>query len=68
MAGGVLGPKAEIRLTGRRRHRAGLFGRLVLQVEEASYLVKVADGPPLGEHWRRWRDAKTEDLEQTDVV
>ena len=45
--------------TGNTRHRLGLFGRLILQVQERSYRL---DGPGSGEYYLVWRDAKVTDL------
>lgn len=44
-------------LTGKTRHRLGLFGRLVLQVEERRYRF---DGS--GNYYLAWRDAKASDV------
>lgn len=52
-------------LTGRHRHRAGWFGRLILQVEYATMEPhpgtegRGTDWKPTG---REWRDATVEDL------
>lgn len=45
--------------TGAIRFRSGLFGRLVLQVEE-TYMHTGDDSP--GQHHEHWRDAKATDL------
>lgn len=58
-------------LTGRRRHRTGLRGRLVLQVEVTKYRPTVVDDmgsePPWsGSPYDFWRDARAEDVTTLD--
>lgn len=57
------------RLTGRRRCRAGWFGRLILQVEEERPTGHAAYGET---HWTgsraSWRDAKVGDLTDDDAL
>lgn len=55
-------------LTGARRYRNGMFGGLILQVEERATfegepMAPYGDLPPAhGKSGLRWRDAVTEDL------
>lgn len=50
-------------LTGRRRHRVGWGGRLVLQVEELSRTgTAEANGPHYTGEEARWRDAVAEEV------
>lgn len=51
-------------LTGKTRYRAGLFGKLILQVEESYF-----DDHPLGtDTKRKWRDARIDDLQEQEAA
>lgn len=53
------------KLTGRRCHRFGLFGKLILRVEEQITCGNDDDTQPSMRNRTitRWRDAKAEDLD-----
>lgn len=47
-------------LTGNRRHRKTIFGKMVLQVEERRYYTRDLNGSGYYDEWDAnvWRDAK----------
>lgn len=56
-------PKAD-RITGNTRHRVGLFGKLILEVEE-NYVAAysgIGGANPIPVTKTRWRDARLSDL------
>jgi len=52
-----------IGLTGRKRYRTTLFGKLVLQVEEQGRSFSYDGGGSYSPIYSRWRDASMTDLE-----
>jgi hypothetical protein len=56
-------PNAD-RITGNTRHRAGLFGKLILQVEEnyTGAYAGMGGANPIRITETRWRDARVSDL------
>ena len=56
-------PKAD-RITGNTRHRVGLFGKLILEVEEVyvSAYAGIGGANPTKITSTRWRDARLSDL------
>lgn len=51
-------------LTGNKRYRKGLFGTLILQVEESGQTYHWEGGGSHSPTFTRWRDAKITDLTQ----
>lgn len=51
----------NVRLTGRTRYRSSLFGKQILQVEEAGNSICKFDFSTSPEY-SRWRDATSKDL------
>lgn len=51
-----------VRLTGKRRYRADIDGRVILQVQERRYFSTSYGPLPMPDSQPVWRDATVEDL------
>ena len=60
----------DVTLTGRTRHRPGLFGKQILQVEEKRQTVRLTgvESEERGGFYTQWRDAKWDDIEELRLI
>lgn len=57
-----------IGLTGEVRYRIGLFGKVIIQVEETSHQYDPRGGGSLSPEHKSWRDARIADIQELGLT